>query len=525
MNTSGTLPIPEPRQPLPPHDPTAGLQPVSHSGKTLQPLHALQPASVPEQATGTARSAADEIRSRLDSIYGNEKEEPSASAEMRDSVAAGPARSKHQQFMYDLSLSGKSLADIQTAWHAYYNGLNDEEKHEVWQDFYQTHGQAGEAPKPAAPALIPDKPIVLPQPAIDMTYLPPALSRPIKPHKIHALKKKLATHRKKKAASHKAKRAHQTHAAHPAHQATLDTPTPAHTPPHDVRAAQAMQQIEQIKVPQHFSGQAYRPAGTQTPLQTMEDISRRVVDTVRNRRAPNVRSHINSLLFGLGTGTVVVIMMLFGLFNERVIAPFITPSRNVSATPIIVDPNKQGDFGPDSKVIIPKINVEVPVVYDAPSTAENDVQAALERGVVHYTTTPSPGEQGNSVIVGHSSNNILNKGKYKFAFVLLSRLEPGDLFILQKDGKQYVYKVFDKKIVKPEDVGVLTETPRPSMATLITCDPPGTVINRLIVQGEQISPDPAGNVASTAQVPQAETRPQIVPGNSPSVFQRLWDVF
>ena len=30
-----------------------------------------------------------------------------------------------------------------------------------------------------------------------------------------------------------------------------------------------------------------------------------------------------------------------------------------------------------------------------------------------------------------SSNNILNKGKYKFAFVLLKQLESGDTFMIQ----------------------------------------------------------------------------------------------
>ncbi|HSX46743.1 MAG TPA: sortase, partial [Patescibacteria group bacterium] len=147
-----------------------------------------------------------------------------------------------------------------------------------------------------------------------------------------------------------------------------------------------------------------------------------------------------------------------------------------------------------------------------------------ERGVVHYATTPNPGELGNGAIFGHSSNNILNKGKYKFAFVLLKRLEVGDTFMLQKDGKRYVYRVFDKKVVKPSEVDVLNhDYGKPATFSLITCDPPGTSLNRLVVTGEQITPDPATNVKSSA-TPSSQ-KPTILPSNSESLWHRLVHLF
>jgi sortase A len=106
-----------------------------------------------------------------------------------------------------------------------------------------------------------------------------------------------------------------------------------------------------------------------------------------------------------------------------------------------------------------------------------------------------PGESGNVAIVGHSSNNILNSGKYKFAFVLLKKLEAEDTFFVQKDGIRYTYKVYKKEVVGPDNVAVLDTQEKPNTITLITCDPPGTSINRLIITAEQISPDPLGNKA------------------------------
>lgn len=267
-------------------------------------------------------------------------------------------------------------------------------------------------------------------------------------------------------------------------------------------------------------GQIYKAADAPKGRpRTAADLRKQITKKVARENAKKLSASQNfkSLLFGLGLGSIVLVVFLFSFFNERFIAPFITPSRNVSSTPVIIDPNSTA-AGPENVIVIPKINVEVPVVYDVASVQENAIQSGLERGVVHYTTTSKPGEQGNTVIVGHSSNNLLNSGKYKFAFVLLNRLENGDTLSLTKDGKRYVYKVTEKKIVKPTDVSVLGSTDK-SIVTLITCDPPGTSINRLIIRAEQILPDPVTNVASTAQT--ASATPTIVPGNAPSLWSRI----
>lgn len=258
--------------------------------------------------------------------------------------------------------------------------------------------------------------------------------------------------------------------------------------------------------------------------QTVTQIKKQLLGKAEiNAKRKLTRSqNFQSLLFGVGLGAVVLIVMLFGFFNERFIAPFITPSRQVSATPIIVNGSTTADDSA-SKIIIPKINVEIPVIYDEVSVDEAKVQHALERGVVHYGNTPNPGEKGNAVVFGHSSNNILNSGKYKFAFVLLNRLTEGDTFYLTKDGKRFAYKVYSRKIVKPDEVGVLGGTDKSATVTLITCDPPGTSLNRLVVIGEQISPDPVNNKAGTVNT--SPNQPSIIPSNAPSLWERITNIF
>lgn len=420
--------------PLFPDDPTN--TPNNERDFALPKKHTtVQPLS--NNDTG-ANPAADLIRERLNQIYGDE---PNAKQELAESEVV-PKRSKHQEFMYQLSTSGKGLAEIQTEWHNYYVGLPDNEKHEVWQEFYANNERLAQSPASQQTPEQPKGGIVVAD----------------------------------------------------------------HTPPKPATAPRT----RSTKKPHH------RPIDVRDPKQIKETI----LHHVSAGGKLNKKHHLQSLLFGIGSGAVVVLIFLFSFFNEVVIAPFIQPSRTAAATPIIVDPTAV-PVSSTPQIIIPKINVQIPVDYTQSTTNEADIENGLENGIVHYPTTEKPGQNGNAAFFGHSSNNIFNKGKYKFAFVLLHELVPGDTFYITSDGKTYVYKVFSKTIVKPTEVGVLDDVPgHTATATLITCDPPGTSLNRLIVVGDQISPDPAGNTAAdTSSAPVTKTQ---LPGNGPTLWTRMW---
>jgi LPXTG-site transpeptidase (sortase) family protein len=250
------------------------------------------------------------------------------------------------------------------------------------------------------------------------------------------------------------------------------------------------------------------------------DLKRQIAGKVSAGGQIKVKHHIQSIVFGLGVGVVVVVITLFSFFNEYIIAPFIQPSRQASATPLIVG---SGSVSPSAtpEVIIPKINVEIPLNFSVGTTNEDQIESALEDGVVHYPTTVQPGQKGNTAFFGHSSNNIFNPGHYKFAFALLHDLVPGDTFYLTYRGKVYAYQVYQRQIVDPSEVSVLDNVPgKVATATLITCDPPGTSLHRLVVWGEQVSPNPNGNVAGSNTSADISTTTEL-PSNGPS----LWDRF
>lgn len=169
-------------------------------------------------------------------------------------------------------------------------------------------------------------------------------------------------------------------------------------------------------------------------------------------------------------------------------------------------------------ISIPKIKVSAPIVYE-PSISEPAVQKALQKGVVHYGNTPEPGQPGNAVIVGHSSNDWWEPGKYKFVFVLLDKLIVGDKFTVNHKGKRYVYEVTESKVVAPTDLSVLAQTPEPTI-TLITCTPPGTSWKRLVVHAKQISPSPQTVHSGTPK--DLEGTIAKLPSNAPDFFDQIW---
>lgn len=255
-------------------------------------------------------------------------------------------------------------------------------------------------------------------------------------------------------------------------------------------------------------------------IQSVKSIPNRKEKSERLNRKRS-KHHWKPLILSLS----VMFFWLLAQYNPLIVAmakQYISPG-NTLRSPVIVDPSANIEIGDESKIIIPKINVDVPVVYDLGTRDEVAIQNALEDGVVHYAGTSKPGQAGNNVIVGHSSNNFLNSGKYKFAFVLLDRLELNDTFILHDKGIRYVYKVTNKQVVQPNDFSLTLPTSTPT-TTLITCTPPGTSWRRLIIQGEQISPSITAEQADTTNIPENtfETPTDaIVPGNSPSLWQRF----
>jgi sortase A len=119
-----------------------------------------------------------------------------------------------------------------------------------------------------------------------------------------------------------------------------------------------------------------------------------------------------------------------------------------------------------TRVVIPKINLDAIVV-------EGASRKKLSEGPGHVKDTATPGEPGNAVITAHRDT----------FFRHIYELNKGDDILIRRNGQVFKYQVTGKKIVMPEDVGVLKPTPDPQL-TLITCYPTyyiGPAPKRLVV--------------------------------------------
>ncbi len=169
-------------------------------------------------------------------------------------------------------------------------------------------------------------------------------------------------------------------------------------------------------------------------------------------------------------------------------------------------------------ISIPKINVSAPISFPTTTADAPNYDPELENGVVHLPGTALPGQIGNTVIFGHSSNDWWEPGNYKFVFVLLDKLQAGDTFSLNYNSKQYIYQVTGTEIVDPTAYSIVNPT-ADAEATIFTCTPPGTSWKRFVVHAKQISPAPT---AQTAKATTTSTQTGgTLPSNAPSITDKV----
>ena len=121
-------------------------------------------------------------------------------------------------------------------------------------------------------------------------------------------------------------------------------------------------------------------------------------------------------------------------------------------------------------------------VYDAP---ESGYDKALHDGVLHVRGTGFPWQRGANVyIAGHRVGYPGTKSN--LVFWDLNKLQKGDEILLtDSDGTRYTYRVFEKRVISPDEVGILKPVKGKNIVSLQTCTLPD-YSHRLIVRGELV---------------------------------------
>lgn len=100
----------------------------------------------------------------------------------------------------------------------------------------------------------------------------------------------------------------------------------------------------------------------------------------------------------------------------------------------------------------------------------------LRSGIWRLPHTSTPDTGSNTVLVGH---------RFTYAgqavFYHLDKMKVGDRIGVRWQGKLYEYKVFNIRVVSPDEVSI-EENTKDSRLTLYTCTPLWSATHRLVVQ-------------------------------------------
>ncbi|WP_223701581.1 class D sortase [Sutcliffiella deserti] len=122
-------------------------------------------------------------------------------------------------------------------------------------------------------------------------------------------------------------------------------------------------------------------------------------------------------------------------------------------------PTRPEDWNPEHGEVvgvlqIPKFEAQLPIVE---GTDPDD----LEKGVGHFRGASYPGELGQIVFSGHRDT----------VFLRLGELELGDKFVVSLSYGDFMYEIYDTKIVDDDDTSIITLQKEKEELILTTCYP------------------------------------------------------
>lgn len=181
-------------------------------------------------------------------------------------------------------------------------------------------------------------------------------------------------------------------------------------------------------------------------------------------------------------------------YQKNTDANTLTPSTEEILQSHLMDYNFSfNTIPPVNRLIVPSLGLDVPIVItenkDAKDFTKADFNEELDKWIVKYPTTPEPGEEGNTLLFGHTSYVVRKDNPYGTIFKDLPKLKDSTLIQVLWKWKLYEYKVVDLFIVTPKQVPTQYMTYQDaggSYITLMGCYPLGTDNKRIMVVAKLI---------------------------------------
>lgn len=156
---------------------------------------------------------------------------------------------------------------------------------------------------------------------------------------------------------------------------------------------------------------AAESAKEQDSKSVQADFKAKIQDKV-SKRAKKVRKSRHFIPIAVGF-TILVLGLLFQ-YNQVIVAnvvAYMSPGGSEVNDITAVDPTVSANVHNKPTLMIPKLNVEVPIIFGS-KTDVKSMNKAMAGGVANFSVSGAsakPGEIGNFVISGHSAGNIYER--------------------------------------------------------------------------------------------------------------------
>ncbi|MBI4089915.1 MAG: sortase [Candidatus Kerfeldbacteria bacterium] len=191
------------------------------------------------------------------------------------------------------------------------------------------------------------------------------------------------------------------------------------------------------------------------------------------RRQPRSRTRLIVSIASIVFGAVILLIpfspwIKFWLLRPAPVYPYPTRLAGTAMLPSVPDV-KTAAVPQDNRLVIPKIGVNYEIV-------EGPDERALDRGIWRIPQTSTPDQGGNTVLTGHRFRYLSGPK----TLYLLDQMQIDDIIIVYWQGQEYDYKVVERRVVNPDAVEILENTPFPQLI-VFTCTPLFSTKQRLVL--------------------------------------------
>jgi len=205
----------------------------------------------------------------------------------------------------------------------------------------------------------------------------------------------------------------------------------------------------------------------------------------------------------LGT-SIASILFLFGTqvrleIQGRIAAKELTQAqtkKSIVPMPKMVSPTFNPLIGADGNtitpvntdfaIIIPKFNINSPVIGSVNPFDAKEYGPILKKGVAHAKTSYFPNQDGSVYLFSHSTNYEWFVRDLNALFYNVKDLTDGDYVIIFYQGVRYTYEYKSREIVAPKNTAFILPVTGKRQLILQTCWPPGSTTQRLLIFADLI---------------------------------------